>query len=243
MKRAWEQLKPNERRVVVIIGVVLFVLLNAWFVWPHFGDFHRDVARIQATESKMATYRELIAHKREYQRKIGELQASGATSVLPEDQAIDLMRFYDSRAIDNQVLVQNNSGVRTHTNQFFSEQELTLSVLAREKGLVGFLYSLGSGSSMVRVRNMSMRPDNNHYQINASVTIVASYQKNQPAASSASSSPKVVAAAKPTPAPTPSPKAASPKPVGPNFPPGPQQHTNRPEPRFLKSAATNKAGH
>lgn len=244
MKRAWEQLKPNERRVVVIIGVVLFVLLNAWFVWPHFGDFHRDVARIHATEAKMAIYRELIAHKREFQRKIQELQASGATSVMPEDQAIDLMRFYDSRAIDNQVLVQNNSGVRTHTNQFFSEQELTLSVLAREKGLVGFLYSLGSEkSSMVRVRNMSLRPDNNHYQINASVTIVASYQKNQPAATSASAAPKVVAAAKPTPAPPPSPKASSPKPVGPNFPPASQQHTNRPEPRFLKSAATNKAGH
>jgi hypothetical protein len=243
MKRAWEQLKPNERRVVVIIGVVLFVLLNAWFVWPHFGDFHRDVARIHATESKMASYRELIAHKREYQNKIRFLQEGGGTSVLPEDQAIDLMRFYDSRAIDNQVLVQNNSGVRTHTNQFFSEQELTLNVLAREKGLVGFLYSLGSGSSMVRVRNMSMRPDNNHYQINASVTIVASYQKNQPAASSAASSVKVVAAAKPAPAPPPGPKAPSPKPVGPIPAPAPQQHTNRPEPRFLKSAATNKAGH
>ena len=152
MKRFWEQLKPNERRVVVIVAFALFVVLNAWFVWPHFTDFRRDTARIKAADNKLKTYRATIAHKAEIQRKINALQEGGGTAVLPEDQAIDLIRFVNSRAVENEVTLQNNSGMRTHTDQFFSEQELTLNALAREKGLVGLLYGLGSGNSMVRVR-------------------------------------------------------------------------------------------
>lgn len=236
MKHYWEQLRPNERRVVVIVGLVLFVVLNAWLIWPHFNDLHRDFARMQAAEKTLTTYRSTLAHKREIENKIRALQEGGDSAVLPEDQAIDLIRFYSSRAIDNNVLVQNNSGVRTRTNTFSLDQEMTLTVLAKEKGLVGFLYSLGSSNSMVRIKNMSLRPDQSHQQLSASITLVASYQKKQPAKSSAPSAPaKVVASAKPA--------APSPKPVVPE--PKPAIHTNasRPGPQFLKSAVTNKPGH
>ncbi len=184
MKRYWEQLRPNERRVVVIVGFILFIVLNAWFIWPHFNDLNRDAARMQAAEKTLATYRATLAHKREYENKIRILQEGGGSAVLPEDQAIDLIRFYSSRAIDNNVLVQNNSGVKTTTNTFFLDQEMTLSVMAREKGLVSFLYSLGSSNSMVRIKNMSLRPDQSHQQLSASITMVASYQKKVPAKSS-----------------------------------------------------------
>jgi len=236
MKHYWEQLKPNERRVVVIVGFIFFVVLNAWFIWPHFTDLRRDHARMLAGEKTLATYRATVAHKAEYENRIKKLLEGGGMAVLPEDQAIDLMRFFNSKAIENEVQVQNNSGLRTHTNNaFFVDQEMTLSIMAREKGLVGFLYSLGAGNSMVRVRNMSLRPDQSHQQLNASITIVASYQKKMPAKSTAEPPPpaKVVAVAKPA---TPSPKAAAPDPK-------PAANTNKNEARFLRSAVTNKTGH
>ena len=31
-------LRPFERRLVVVVAAVLFVVLNAWFVFPHFSD-------------------------------------------------------------------------------------------------------------------------------------------------------------------------------------------------------------
>ena len=31
-------LRPFEKRLVVAVGAVLFVVLNAWFVVPHFSD-------------------------------------------------------------------------------------------------------------------------------------------------------------------------------------------------------------
>jgi hypothetical protein len=247
MKRYWEHLRPNERRVVVIIGLALFIVLNAWKVWPHFNDFRRDSARMQAAEKTLATYRATLAHKSEYETKIRKFLESGGAPVTPEDQAIDLMRFYESSAIQNEVQVQNNSGVRTHTNEFFLDQEMTLNVMAREKGLVGFLYVLGSGNSMVRVRNMSLRPDQSHQQLTASITIVASYQKKVPVKPAAAPAvAKVVASAKPASA-TPSPVVPDPKPVmsvpKPATNTKPVAPTNHTEPRFLKSAVTNKPGH
>ena len=31
-------LRPFEKRLVVVVAAVLFVVLNAWFVFPHFSD-------------------------------------------------------------------------------------------------------------------------------------------------------------------------------------------------------------
>jgi len=58
---------------------------------------------------------------------------------------------------------------------------------------VDFLYNLGAGDSLVRVRNLSIRPDQNRQQLAASITLIASYQKN----------PKLTPAPAATPAATP----------------------------------------
>jgi hypothetical protein len=46
---------------------------------------------------------------------------------------------------------------------------------------VDFLYKLGSGASMVRVLDLELQPDAAHQNLNASIRLVASYQKNAPA--------------------------------------------------------------
>ena len=38
-------LRPFEKRLVVGVGAVLFVVLNAWFVFPHFSDLARPRRR------------------------------------------------------------------------------------------------------------------------------------------------------------------------------------------------------
>ena len=57
------------------------------------------------------------------------------------------------------------------------------------------------GNSMVRVKNMSLRPDNNHQQLSASdITLVASHQKKPVEKPATAKSPAKVASAKPPPA-------------------------------------------
>ena len=60
-----------------------------------------------------------------------------------------------------------------------------------------FLYSLGSGNSLIRVRDLTLRPDPPRQQLSGTVKLVASYQKNPPkkaapAASPASANAKMV---------------------------------------------------
>jgi hypothetical protein len=179
VKQWFEQLKPQERRYAVIIGSAVFLILNYFFVWPHFGDWKRYDARIKKDDELTATYNKEVRLKPTYQHRINELQ-SDSSPIPPEDQAIDFIHFYSSRALSNKVSVVNQGTLTTQTNAFFLEQQMGIIVVADETNLVNFLYSLGSGNSMMRVRAMSLHPSQNHQDLNANITLVASYQKKTP---------------------------------------------------------------
>src|SRR5208282_4286945 len=82
----------------------------------------------------------------------------------------------------------NYSRSTMHTNEFFVEQVQNISVTATDEQLVDFLYKLGSGASMIRVRDLDLQPDGAHTRLNANIQLVASYQKN-PAAPSRAAAP------------------------------------------------------
>ena len=197
MKRWLDQLKPQERRWVVGIGFIVFLMLNYFFVWPHFGDWRRDNARMEKAQQQIEVYNKELRHKPDYERRLRELQADGS-SVLPEDQAIDFIRFVNARAVSNKVVITTQGTLTTRTNEFFIEQQMGITVVADETNLVSFLYSMGAGNSMMRVRAMSLHPDQSHQNLNASVTLVANYQKKAaprattpaPSAKTASAAPK-----------------------------------------------------
>ena len=59
-----------------------------------------------------------------------------------------------------------------------------------------FLYSLGSGNSLIRVRDLALKPNAPRQALSGNVKLVASYQKNPPkkaapAANPAAATPKV----------------------------------------------------
>ncbi len=216
MKKYLEQLRPQERRWVVGIAFVVFVMLNYLLIWPHFKDWKLNEIRMKKAEDKMAQFRPTVAHLREYQSGINHLLQTG-DPVPKEDQAQQLDFFYRSRANENNVSIISNNRMRGSSDDFFSEQEVLLNTLSKESDLVNFLYSLGSSNSMVRVRAMSLRPDVPHHLLSANITIVASYVKTQtntparPAAPAARPPTAPSATAKPPAAATP-PKTAPVKP-------------------------------
>ena len=194
MKKYLDQLGSSERRWVLGTAVAVFIILNYLLVWPHFKDWGRNNIRIDAAEKKIATYRAELARKPYYEAAIKRLQPEDGSGVLPEDQAIQIEYFYRARATENNVLIQANTRMSSHSSDpFFQEEELGLSMLAKESNLVNFLFSLGSSNSMVRVRAMSLRPDQPHHQLDANITIVASYlkkpQSQSPAAKTAAATP------------------------------------------------------
>ena len=58
------------------------------------------------------------------------------------------------------------------------EQSLTISTLSDEGQLVDFIYNLGEGNSMIRVRDLTLRRDQSQTKLNANIKLVTSYQKS-----------------------------------------------------------------
>src|SRR5205085_3669690 len=91
MKRYWENLRPFEKRVVVGVASMLFVVFNFWFVFPHFSDMRQMQFRMQKARDTLQAWQSEIAKKDFYQEQVKKLQGEGA-DVPPQDQAIQFER-------------------------------------------------------------------------------------------------------------------------------------------------------
>src|SRR5262249_35191707 len=152
------RLNPAERRFVIGVGVLFFVVINIFWVWPHFADWGNLKGRLGQGRDKMANYDNVIAKKPSIQREINQLVSDGF-NVPPEDQSFQFLRTIQLQAAQSGLGPPSMQRNTTSTNQFFIEQAQTVSVVAGEKQLVDFLYSLGSSNSLVRVRDLSLRPE------------------------------------------------------------------------------------
>lgn len=188
MKKYFEQLRPMERRLVVGVLVVLFIVLNWVFVQPHFSDWSKWSQRHDEAGRKLKLYQTAAAEKPELEKQLKVYESEGEF-VAQEDQAINFMRNIQSQSGQSGVQLQSTSRQITRTNDvFFVEQIQNINVLATDDQLVEFLYQLGSGASMIRVRDLELQPDQPRQHLTANIKLVASYQKN----------PKPATAAKPS---------------------------------------------
>ena len=177
MKKFFAQLRPMERRLAVGVLVVLFLVLNSVFVWPHHSDWGRLKTRLQNSRDTLNNYRVVVAQIPAYQAQVKSLEGQGEF-VAPEDQAINFLRTIQSQSAESSVGIVSTSRQTTHTNEFFVELVQNINVIATDQQLVDFLYKLGSGASMIRVRDLELQPDSAHQHLNANIGLVASYQKN-----------------------------------------------------------------
>ena len=194
------KLRPFERRLVVVIGIVLFLVLQYFFIWPYFGEVKKSNAQRETALKTLNTYREEIAQTNKFAAGLAKLEGEGAV-VPPDDQTSDLMRTIQSQASQNQVVPQNVSRPFTRTNEFFLEQSVQVTTLSTEDALLNFLYNLGSANSLIRVRDLTLRPDQTRTKLSATIKLVASYQKK----------PGVRSAAPPAPTPAPAATATATK--------------------------------
>lgn len=176
MRKFFAQLRPLERRLAVGVLVVLFLVLNAWLIWPHFSDWNKLRGRLEDSHRKLQLYETTIAEMANYRKQVKNLENQGE-SVAPEDQAINFMRAIQSQSAESGVGIVSTSRQTTHTNEFFVELVQNINVIATDQQLVDFLYKLGSGASMIRVRDLELQPDPAHQHLDANIRLVASYQK------------------------------------------------------------------
>ncbi|MDD5139168.1 MAG: hypothetical protein PHY43_02780 [Verrucomicrobiales bacterium] len=182
MKKYFAQLRPLERRLAIGVLVILLLVLNYVFIWPHFSDWGKLRQRQADAQRKLKLYQTAIAQKPAYEAQAKKLESAGEF-VAPEDQSVNMLRTIQSQSTQSGVSIVNNSRQMTRTNDaFFVEQIQNINVLANDKALVDFLYKLGSSASTIRVRDLELQPDTAKQNLTANIRLVASYQKNTPAA-------------------------------------------------------------
>src|SRR5208283_2614300 len=114
-----------------------------------------------------------------YRKQITQLESEGQ-SVPAEDQQNQFSRAIQMQQAQSGVNITSTSKQVVRTNQFFLELTEQISVESGEAQLVDFLYNLGSGSSLIRIRDLALHPNPPRQALSGSVKLVASYQKNPP---------------------------------------------------------------
>lgn len=181
-------LQPQERRMVLAAIVVMALLVNYWFVWPYFKEYSEVTRALEETQRVQARYLSETTKTNSYSQRLRDLQSKGGQ--VATDDAANLLQQTINKAAAS-AGVQINSlipstvsarGANGQTNQFFDDIQVTVSLVAGEPELLDFLYELGAGDSMVRVRDVSnLRLDPSQTKLTATLTLVASIQKKAPA--------------------------------------------------------------
>jgi len=237
MKGYWNQLRPLEKRLVVGIGAVVFIILNAWFVVPHFSDLKKVQTRRENAEAKLRKYETEVARLPALTNEIRKFEREG-TDVPQEDQAGHFASTITSQAASHQVETIQTFRIQATTNQNFFEFSQGISVQSKEQELVTFLYDLGAGNSLIRVRDLTLHTDQPRQKLAANITFVASYQRKMPTRSTSASQPtsaKSVAPATKSSTPAAQP-AKQPAPAGAKA----ATNTVRPGPATDKAGFTNR---
>ena len=203
-------LRPGERRVVIVVAVICFVVLNAWFVWPHFGDANRALATINKGRLDWTNHYEKIQNDTKpggTKAKIAELmKVEGGANLESGSHEIQLQRKVQEKAPQYGVTVLQYTDTPAtaynmgKTNAFFEERSLRISVQCGESNLVNFLYDIGNDSSMIRVRELNLKPaDQNRYRLNGQILLSANFPKKQEPAKAATTPARGPATAVPKP--------------------------------------------
>lgn len=171
-------LRPGERRLVVAVAIVLFIVINAVFIWPRFDDWNKAQIELKKSRDTLASYREEIARIPQYQKKKEALEGQGS-SLMPEEAAIQLRRTIENQASKSGVIPNGitDQQPRETPEQFFAERSIVMGFInTTDTALVDFLYNIGE-NSMIRVRDLTVRPDAQMQKLQGSITLTVSYQK------------------------------------------------------------------
>jgi hypothetical protein len=188
MKSLFDRLNLGalERRIVVAALLVLFVVLNAMFVWPQFKDWNRVQGEIKRAKDTLAGFQKEVDGLPALQKKEESLKGTGGAQLASAEMALALMRVVEpkARAAGVNVMSYNpGTGFGVSTNSYFEEQSLRISFQnTGDAELLKFMVSLGENNSTIRIRDLTVKPDPTQMKLMGELTMVASYQKAAPGA-------------------------------------------------------------
>ena len=172
-------LRPQERRLVIGVGIFVFLLVNYFLVWPRFDDLKTHKSAMERSRRKLREYQAEVDKMPDYKTKLAKLE-EGNPMVESAEQALLLIRRVQEQAARSGVTLASQRPVpkvNIKANDFFDEEGLAIVFTAGDKELVEFLVTLSGDNSMIRVRDMDLQPDPSRTQLTCKLTLFASYPK------------------------------------------------------------------
>lgn len=239
MNTVFEQLNltPQERRIVIGIAVLVFIVLNFLLVIPHFKDLRRVRVELAETRKKISDRNKVIlddidpVHGKTNELYQLEKQQGGgiAAQRAGVNEQIALQRSVSDQALKTGVNIsdlRSTTAAKTHPDAFYNEESVRIAFESGEEQLVNFLYNIGNDPAMIRVGELNLRiADANRYRLKGEASLTANYAKNPATTTPAPTAkpapgPSPVYAPAPAPAPAPAVKQPPQKLI---VPPGAQQ--------------------
>ena len=174
-------LNAFERRLAVFVGLAVFLVINMVLIWPRFSEWGEIQDKNGRMDQRMRTYQAQLAKARTLKQRLGELEGSGS-DVIPEERANQLISLIQAKASEAKLPSPNIRPVRTgmadtSEEKFFEQKAYSLTVTTDTKELIDFLVAIGSDDSVVRVRDLDLKPESSKKnQLVCTMTLVANYQ-------------------------------------------------------------------
>jgi hypothetical protein len=179
-------LTPQERRFVLAIIFVLFIVVNYLLVWPHVGEWGSIQRQLEKTYRAIETNNMEIALdldptnglKKQLARLEKLERQQGAAKVVESE--VQLATTIHELAANNKVDIDKSQPVssRGKTDEFFEEQSEQITIRSQEPQLINFLYQIGNDPSMIRVSELELHPaDANRYKFGGTIVLTANYAK------------------------------------------------------------------
>ena len=172
-------LRPQERRLVIGVGIFVFLLVNYFLVWPRFDDLKTHKSAMERSRKKFREYQAEVDKMPKYKETLAKLE-EGNPMVESAEQALLLIRRVQEQAARSGVTLASQRPVpkvNIKANDFFDEEGLAIVFTAGDKELVEFLVTLSGDNSMIRVRDMDLKPDPSRTLLTCNLTLFASYPK------------------------------------------------------------------
>ncbi len=186
MKSIFDKLNLGamERRIVVGAAMVLFVVVNAMFVWPQFKDWSKVQVEIQKSQKTLDDYQKEVDQLPKLQKKEETLKGEGGAQLASAEMALALLKVVQPKAAAAGINVMQwdpRKSSSPNANSYFEEQSLRISFQnTGDAELLKFMVSLGENNSTIRIRDLTVKPDPTQMKLMGELTMVASYQKSAP---------------------------------------------------------------
>lgn len=186
MKTLFDKLNLGamERRIVVGAALVLFVVLNAMFVWPQFKDWNKVQLDILKAQKTLDDFQKEVDQLPKLQKREEELKGEGGAQLASAEMALALLKVVQPKAAAAGINVMQwdpRKVTGASASSYFEEQ--TLRITFQNTGdaeLLKFMVSLGENNSTIRIRDLTVKPDPSQMKLMGELTMVASYQKAAP---------------------------------------------------------------